>query len=195
MNSFGFTNWREMLVAECHAAAVRNRSACIHISPSVSGRDATDVAVSRYAEAVFCVQPPGDTVARAAIIDAVSVGCVPVLLHPAQLRLWPWHWDAALTSYHEDWTQPTERNASRLMRRLLSMSPVRVQKLQRAVHAAADRLVYSRENLQSRAAASHPDATELLVRGILSGSSPLPLNIPPPEWSARDGSNDEPGQA
>ena len=69
-----------------------------------------------YASATFCVQPPGDTMVRAAIVDAISVGCIPVLLHPAQLRLWPWHWDAAGASAFSDWSNATERNATALLR-------------------------------------------------------------------------------
>lgn len=48
-------------------------------------------------------QPPGDTLARPGVIDAVSVGCIPVLLHPWQLSLWPHHWNASRASIYFDW--------------------------------------------------------------------------------------------
>eukprot|EP00908_Phaeocystis_cordata_P022455 Transcript_4872.p1 GENE.Transcript_4872~~Transcript_4872.p1 ORF type:complete len:470 (+),score=86.57 Transcript_4872:40-1449(+) len=45
-----------------------------------------------YYQSVFCLQPVGDGVSRAAMIDAVLLGCIPVLFHPGQRMQWPWHW-------------------------------------------------------------------------------------------------------
>ena len=45
-----------------------------------------------YSRATFCLQPGGDTVSRKAIVDALLLGCIPVLFHQGQQALWPWHW-------------------------------------------------------------------------------------------------------
>ena len=45
-----------------------------------------------YYQSVFCLQPVGDGVSRAAMVDAVLLGCIPVLFHPGQRKQWPWHW-------------------------------------------------------------------------------------------------------
>ena len=42
--------------------------------------------------AQFCLQPGGDTVSRKSILDALLLGCIPVLFHVGQRLQWPWHW-------------------------------------------------------------------------------------------------------
>ena len=36
--------------------------------------------------------PGGDTISRKGIVDAILLGCIPVLFHTGQLAQWPWHW-------------------------------------------------------------------------------------------------------
>ncbi|EOD29714.1 hypothetical protein EMIHUDRAFT_233617 [Emiliania huxleyi CCMP1516] len=69
----------------------------------MNGRNAAD-AVELYAASVFCLMPPGDTIVRGAIADALSVGCIPVFLHPAQQHIWPSHWDGKRASVLFDWS-------------------------------------------------------------------------------------------
>eukprot|EP00315_Gephyrocapsa_oceanica_P047776 CAMPEP_0185529820 /NCGR_PEP_ID=MMETSP1366-20130426/102398_1 /TAXON_ID=38817 /ORGANISM="Gephyrocapsa oceanica, Strain RCC1303" /LENGTH=107 /DNA_ID=CAMNT_0028141449 /DNA_START=1 /DNA_END=320 /DNA_ORIENTATION=+ len=57
----------------------------------MSGQGA-EKALQRYAVADFCLQPPGDTLPRPGILDALTSGCVPVIFHPEQATLWPAHW-------------------------------------------------------------------------------------------------------
>ena len=45
---------------------------------------------SLYYNSTFCLQPLGDGPTRAGIIEALLLGCIPVLFHPAQLQ-WPLH--------------------------------------------------------------------------------------------------------
>eukprot|EP00316_Scyphosphaera_apsteinii_P011620 CAMPEP_0119304550 /NCGR_PEP_ID=MMETSP1333-20130426/5747_1 /TAXON_ID=418940 /ORGANISM="Scyphosphaera apsteinii, Strain RCC1455" /LENGTH=422 /DNA_ID=CAMNT_0007307455 /DNA_START=161 /DNA_END=1426 /DNA_ORIENTATION=- len=45
-----------------------------------------------YSMAHFCLQPIGDTCERKGIIDALLMGCIPVLFHECQLHLWELHW-------------------------------------------------------------------------------------------------------
>ena len=122
----------------------------------MSGRGAR-TAVELYARSVFCLQPPGDVVARGAIVDAISVGCIPVFLHPAQRALWPLHWNGARASVLFDWTDLANRNATattvgrerigrgaadRALRHLLTLGEPEVARLQRAVASAARRMHY-----------------------------------------------------
>lgn len=46
----------------------------------------------------YCLQPPGDTPSRKAMVDSVLLGCIPVLFSRRQTTLWPWHWRAAKVS-------------------------------------------------------------------------------------------------
>lgn len=49
--------------------------------------------LSLYANATFCLMPPGDTPYRAAMLDAMAMGCIPVPFHPSQTHdLWQLHW-------------------------------------------------------------------------------------------------------
>ena len=152
--ALGFADWRRDLRNACHA--LRNGSQCSHMYQSMSGKAARG-AVELYARSVFCLQPPGDVVARGAMVDAISVGCIPVFFHPAQPALWPLHWNGARASVLFDWTDPRLRNATATtigrekigraaaegaLQQLLQMSDAEVLRLQRAVAKAAPRMFY-----------------------------------------------------
>eukprot|EP00468_Gymnochlora_sp_CCMP2014_P003565 CAMPEP_0167751604 /NCGR_PEP_ID=MMETSP0110_2-20121227/6675_1 /TAXON_ID=629695 /ORGANISM="Gymnochlora sp., Strain CCMP2014" /LENGTH=491 /DNA_ID=CAMNT_0007637127 /DNA_START=31 /DNA_END=1506 /DNA_ORIENTATION=+ len=47
--------------------------------------------IKRYYESTFCLQPEGDTPSRKAILDSMTLGCIPVLFAKLQTKLWPWH--------------------------------------------------------------------------------------------------------
>ena len=81
-----FNNLRGVL----HRACLRSVDRCEYASPG----PALGVAgiASLYRRGVFCLQPIGDGVSRAGIIDSVLLGCIPVLFHPGQQLQWPWHW-------------------------------------------------------------------------------------------------------
>ena len=89
-NNIGTAAWRRLLGGECYRTRKYARAdVCSYGWPQMLGGNAKG-AVVQYAKAVFCLQPPGDTMPRSGIVDAVSVGCIPVLFHPAQLDLWRW---------------------------------------------------------------------------------------------------------
>lgn len=90
---YGFTQWRVDLRHGCH----RHRRVCVWKYQSLSGSRAFD-ALGLYRASRFCLMPPGDTIVRQAIVDAVALGCVPVFFHPTQLRLWPRFWNARAAS-------------------------------------------------------------------------------------------------
>ena len=119
------------------------------------------------------MQPPGDSVARAAIIDAMAVGCIPVLLHPAQLALWPWHWAPNASALLFDWTQARRQDARATLRALLEMPRARVDALRAAGARDVARLTYRGAPGGPGHACGEeqrvPDAVETLVQGLLSG--------------------------
>ena len=73
----------------------RDASGCQWVWLSMSGNGA-EKAIQLYAEADFCLQPPGDTLPRPGIIDAITSGCIPVIFHPEQRQLWPKHWQPGM---------------------------------------------------------------------------------------------------
>jgi hypothetical protein len=66
-----------------------------HTCGSRCSQDAARTVVSTMLKSKFCLQPEGDTLSRKAIIDALTLGCIPVLVTERQKKLWPWHvnWD------------------------------------------------------------------------------------------------------
>ena len=113
----------------------------------------------------FCLQPPGDTIPRAGIVDALSVACIPVLFHRAQTTLWPLHWRWQNASLLFDWSI-AHRNASEVLQELLTMPSERVKALKRAARQAARSIYY-------RGAIGDPkkrDAVDILVDALLDGS-------------------------
>lgn len=74
---YGFTQWRVDLRHGCH----RHRRVCVWKYQSLSGSRAFD-ALGLYRASRFCPMPPGDNIVRQAIVDAVTLGCVPVFFPP-----------------------------------------------------------------------------------------------------------------
>jgi len=154
-DAHGFVAWRKALRNACKAARRDNgSSACEWAWVSMSGNGAEE-ALQLYAASDFCLQPPGDTLPRPGIIDALSVGCVPVLFHPRQAELWPHHWRrSAASSVTFDWTNGAPRprlrdhaayalRAEEALRTLAATPPARLRALQHGVAAAAATLIYS----------------------------------------------------
>ena len=79
-DAHGFVAWRKALRNACKAL---DTTQCQWVWISMSGNGA-EKAIQRYSDADFCLQPPGDTLPRPGIMDAISVGCVPVRFHPAR---------------------------------------------------------------------------------------------------------------
>ncbi len=170
--NFGFNAFRRAL-----------RNACVRLGEPRCARQwvhmrgqNVELALQLYRRSTFCLMPPGDTLARGAIIDAVTCGCIPVFFHPLQPRLWPAHWDGGSASVLADLTKgyplPRARdarlvlaNATAALQRLLDMPSAAVRALQRAVGAAAARLIYRRRSADGRAAelAGDEDAVDVLV--------------------------------
>ena len=144
---------------------------------SMSGNGA-EKALQAYAAADFCLQPPGDTLPRPGVVDAISVGCVPVVFHPAQRTLWPAHWrDPENSSLLFDFTGGAPRprirdpkvyaaQAASALQALLSVSPHELERLRRGVAAAAPRLVYGLGDGGASPSAAAPDAVDVLVESM-----------------------------
>lgn len=83
---------------------------CLFISIAEDKRDDanTESIVPTMLKSKFCLQPEGDTVARKSLIDAISLGCIPVLVTERQKSLWPWHvkWDDVSVQI-DDYTKDT----------------------------------------------------------------------------------------
>ena len=168
----GYEAWRRELRNAC--IKLRNASKCSRTYQSLQGGMAR-AAVELYSNSVFCLQPPGDTLPRAGIVDAISVGCIPVFLHAAQRDLWPLHWDASKSSKLYDWQstrhcsrRPGRCNASGLILDLLSTPDAEVRALQAAVAHSAQRMYYRGELGEQGV----PDAIDVLVRHLLMDRTP-----------------------
>ena len=135
---------------------------------SQSGRDARS-AVELYAQSVFCLQPPGDTLPRTGIVDAISVGCIPVIFHPGQAQLWPLHWNASASAVLVDWQSDAtheQPNARRVLQQLLEMPEPRVAALQAAVRDAAVRVHY-RGDVENADHGTRDAVDVLVTEGLL----------------------------
>lgn len=171
--AFGYLVWRKALNAGCKQRGSEAPHACVCYglerrsslaSASISNSEG---AVHLYSNSVFCLQPPGDSLPRSAILDAIAVGCIPVFFDPRQRELWPWHWNASAASVTFDWTDGVSRyegwsndlpqqrtrqlrncwrcllpRARAVLHALESMPAERVKQLQHAVWEAAPHLLY-----------------------------------------------------
>lgn len=91
---FGSMQLRQDLEKQC-----RNSADCNLVSLKGKGkREKTnaEVIVPAMMQSVFCLQPTGDSISRKGMVDSILLGCIPVLFHMDQKKLWPWHvtdWD------------------------------------------------------------------------------------------------------
>ena len=167
-SKLGFEKWRRRLRDSCNA--IKNKSLCTTLYQSLVGSRARS-AIELYSRSTFCLQPPGDTIVRTGIVDAISVGCIPVVFHPAQATLWPQHWSANAGMLF-DWTGGAvvdfshsapaaagAANATEVLRKLIDMPAARVRELQARVLEAARRVHYRGE----LGRADVPDAIDVLV--------------------------------
>jgi hypothetical protein len=86
----GVATLRNVLIDRCRSAP----RDCAFATPDVRGArwDSMLAGLRLYWDATFCLMPGGDTVSRTAIVDALLMGCIPVLFHEGQRHQWPWHW-------------------------------------------------------------------------------------------------------
>lgn len=170
----GFVAWRKALRNACKRLHARNASECQWVWISMSGNGA-EAALQKYKDADFCLQPPGDTLPRPGVIDSISVGCIPVLFHPAQRTLWAHHWDGENSSVTIDFSggaprprlheqKVYEAQADAALRQLLQMPEAKLRQLKRGVAAAASRLVYGAGDTVEQA--NGADAIGILVERL-----------------------------
>ena len=74
---------------EAPKAATRR---CFFGQGASASQEVRGAAITTYSDATFCLVPSGDLHARGAMVDAMSVGCVPVFFHAEQLETWPIFW-------------------------------------------------------------------------------------------------------
>ena len=176
----GFSAWRRRLRSAC--SAMKSAAQCSSIFQALAGRSAHK-AIQLYARSVFCLQPPGDTIVRSAIVDAIAVGCIPVLFHEAQAALWPWHWKADRASVLFDWSAPSSsQNATSALHELLGMPASRVRALQAAVVDAARSHFYRGDV----GPADQPDAIDALVKGMRRLAKDHHNGVSVRSWSRHD---------
>ena len=88
---------RAALIKSCKADGAAGFCSFLSLSPGALEKGGFHFRLSysvvrQYWNATFCLQPVGDACTRKGQLDALLLGCIPVLLHPCQEHQWPWHW-------------------------------------------------------------------------------------------------------
>ena len=139
----GYEAWRKELQSACLRA--RSTMGDCKFQPQSIAGGLSHRAIALYARSVFCLMPPGDTLPRQGIVDAITVGCIPVFLHKGQRELWPWHWNASHASVLFDWGDNLNmrpRNATAAIESLLAFPATELQALQREIARVAPAFIY-----------------------------------------------------
>lgn len=162
------TALREM----CKAAAQTSPTACVFLDMDAdrfyrgsSGEDTYRRLARTYYASTFCLQPPGDDIGRKGIVDALLLGCIPVLFHSGQSRLWPWHWGRWVrnASYTFPYDAVVNRRVSPI-EALRKLPSERVAVLQETIRANAHRLQYSAVDTRALGSLSPgPDAFDIAI--------------------------------
>jgi hypothetical protein len=127
----------------------------------------------------FCLTPPGDTVSRKGLFDAILMGCIPVIFYPMS-AYYPWHLPAGdgpegLESFAV-YIPGKEVLANRtiVMDRLHSIPQEKIRAMQRQLAVLAPRIqyavTYGEEHGKDRWGGEDgwgPDALDIAVAGLV----------------------------
>lgn len=174
----GWGDWRRRLRNACRPTKLGEggrHTMCLwsYQPPSCKECLAAREAIELYAHSTFCLQPPGDVIARGAIVDAISVGCIPVFFHRAQAALWQWHWNASDASVLFDWSaagsDESAKNGTAVMDALVAMrDTAATRRMQARVVEAARRMMYRKREAAGGGgdAVAEEDAVDVLVERL-----------------------------
>lgn len=100
-----------------------------------------EAAAALYWNSTFCLMPGGDSATRKATMDALLLGCIPVLFHQAQVRQYPWHWQGWVqqATVLLDYAKILE-NTTHPIDALLAISEAEVRAKQAAIAVHAHRM-------------------------------------------------------
>ncbi|KAJ1451683.1 exostosin family-domain-containing protein [Pelagophyceae sp. CCMP2097] len=113
----------------------------------------------------FCVEPPGLTPGRQSIVNALLLGCIPVLFASEQDALWPLHWgdwraDSRVLLAAKDVVGDPDALAAALR----AIPAERVRLMQDTIAKRAHAMQYALDDLPG-------DALEVTLRGILAAAT------------------------
>ena len=134
--TLGYQQWRQELKFACWSS--RYRHLCQSLYPNMPGTNTRNFC--NVQSKCFLPESTRDTLARSAIIDAMVLGCIPVLLHKGQMRLWTHYWNITAATILLDMRSI---NASEVFNRLTSVSDTRVAELQMHVRLSWPTMVYT----------------------------------------------------
>lgn len=120
-----------------------------------------------YSSAEFCLQPPGDTLARLGIIQSLQMGCIPVLFHKGQLGLWDWFWGSWKhdSSLFIDGDKLLKKGSTTMVDALKRISPERRQEMRKAIAANAYRMQWAVQETPD----GRDDAFDIMVQHLKKG--------------------------
>ena len=148
---------RKRLLTYCVEWNAKSESSCKSVGPRgllPSGRPIppeqhplgsfNSIAAATYWNATFCLMPGGDSVTRKATMDALLLGCIPVLFHKGQVSQWYWHWGDWVKNgtYFID-VNDVLMNRTDPIEELVSLSQARVKSMRQSLAANAHRMHYA----------------------------------------------------
>jgi hypothetical protein len=146
-----------------------------HFAVSATDARYRAAALSLYANSSFCLMPSGDWPSREpAMVDAMSTGCLPVIFHPEQRRLWPKHvpdWDAMSVFIH---FEAILNGSVDVFETLASLPPRLVQRKRDALYRLMPQLVYAETD---RSEGESRDAFDILLTAASRHSRQWPQRI------------------
>lgn len=109
----------------------------------------------------FCVEPPGTTPGRQSIVNALLLGCIPVIFSREQDELWPLHWGGWRSDSRVLLpAEPFIKNPGALLGALKAIPPERIRHMQLTIKSHARSMQYATGDMAG-------DAFETLLHGIL----------------------------
>ena len=117
----------------------------------------------------FCLEPPGFGPERKAMVDALTLGCIPVLFEPSEeMALWPLQW-------LDSW-----KPSSRVLLDVRDVLAGRVDVLSTLRAIPAERIVQMQATIEANAHMVHYGFDDLLGDALDVGLSNLAKAVGPP---------------
>jgi hypothetical protein len=155
---------RSQLLTLCRAEKTRIcriAKVSIYNRIGLGGQSVPSSSVANVAEAywssTFCLQPIGDGVTRKGTVDAIALGCIPVIFREHERLQWPWFWG---TWVHDATVLVDYQNASDIINILRSIPAANVSRMKATIAAYGHQMQYNAEELPGMA----EDAFEISIQ-------------------------------
>ncbi|KAJ7568877.1 hypothetical protein O6H91_01G051400 [Diphasiastrum complanatum] len=166
-------DFRDLLLQQC----VESGGNCSALSCSAGLCDQPGTLMELFQDAIFCLQPRGDSFTRRSAFDAILAGCIPVFFwNQSAYMQYKWHLPADDSSYSVFIPKDAVRNGISIKQVLMALPAERVARMRKTIIGLIPSIIYASPDHQLRI---WKDAFDIAIDGVLSRIQSLELDPGP----------------